>query len=168
MKFRQILVAVLLFAFTVIAWVSAQDDRVGFPKDYQKTFKLYHSLNNEERKSLREILINSTGAKAERGKEFPYGTVIVMLGYRVKMKDGQPVKDDKGLYVKEELTRVDVMRKEKGFGKIYGDQQSGEWEYGAYRPNGDIIAGDNSRCAGCHMDASASDYVFSAEQLFKK
>ena len=57
-----------------------------------------------------------------------------MLGYRVKMKDGQPVKDDKGLYVKEELTRVDVMRKEKGFGKIYSDQQSGEWEYGAYRP----------------------------------
>jgi len=76
MRFRRILVALWLCSFTVVAWVSAQDDRVGFPKDYQKTFKLYHALNNEERKSLREILINSTGAKVEPGKEFPYGTVI--------------------------------------------------------------------------------------------
>lgn len=168
MKRRQMSIAILMSSLSLITWVWAQDDRVGFPKDYQKLFKLYHAVNNEERKSLREILINPTGAKVEPGKDLPYGTVIVMLGYRVKMKDGQPVKDDKGLYVKDELNRVDVMRKEKGYGKIYGDQQSGEWEFGAYRPNGDIIAGDNSRCAGCHMDASSSDYVFSADQLFKK
>lgn len=111
MKLGRILVAGLLCSFSVMAWVCAQDDRVGFPKDYQKLFKLYHAVNNEERKSLREILINATGAKVEPGKDLPYGTVIVMLGYRVKMKDGQPVKDDKGLYVKEELTRVDVMKR---------------------------------------------------------
>lgn len=168
MKSRMLsaLAGVLVLAIISVTW--AQEDRVGFPKDYEKSFRLYHVTNNEERKTPREILINPTGSKVEPGKPFPYGTVIVMLGYRSKMKDGQPLKDEKGLYVKDQLTRIDVMRKEKGYGQVYGDKQSGEWEYNSYRPTGEVNAGDNSRCAACHQDAEGTDYVFSAEQLGKK
>ncbi len=152
----------LLFLVS-LAW--AQEDRIGFPKDYQKTFQFYHATNNEERKTLREIWINSAGAKTEPGKSFPHGTVIIMLGYRSKSQDGQPLKDDQGLYVKDALARIDVMRKEKGYGTIYGDAQSGEWEYNTYNPRGDVIPGEAKRCAQCHQDALATDYVFSAEKL---
>ncbi len=153
-------------AFLTLVW--AQEDRVGLPRDYEKSFKLYHVFNNEERAGLKEVWINSVGAKAEAGKPFPYGTVILMVGYRAKTQDGTPVKDEKGLYVRGELNRFDVMRKEKGYGEIYGASRSGEWEFNAYRANGQLISGDNTRCAKCHIGAASTDFVFTADKLGKK
>jgi hypothetical protein len=155
-----------MFAFMAIVW--AQEDLVGFPRDYEKTFRFSHVFNNRERPNLREVWINPTGDKTEPGKEFPYGTVIVMLSYQSKTQDGKPLKDESGLYLKGALSRIDVMRKEKGYGTRYGENRSGEWEYNAYRPSGDLVVGDTARCATCHLDASGTDYVFTAEQLTKR
>jgi len=158
----------LYLAILLPLMVLAQEDRVGLPRDYEKSFKFSHLFNNEERPGLKEVWINSMGAKAGAGKPFPYGTVILMVGYRAKTQDAKPVKDEQGLYVRGDLNRFDVMRKEKGYGEIYGASRSGEWEFNAYRPNGELIAGDNTRCAKCHIDAASTDFVFTAEKLFKK
>ena len=157
--------SVLLPAVTLI-W--AQEDRVGFPRNYAKKFKLYHVFNREGRPQLREMWINSAGGKVANGKPFPYGTVIVMATYMAKGMDGEVMTDEKGLYVKDELRRIDVMRKEKGFGEKYGKDRAGEWEFNAYSPEGELRSGKTSRCAKCHnQKARDADFVFTTKELFK-
>lgn len=155
----------ILVSSLVLLW--AQEDRVGFPRDYEKSFKLYHVFNREERPQLREMWINPVGAQAESRKVFPYGTIIVMVTYDAKAQDGKPLQDDRGLYLKGKTNRVDVMRKEKGYGEAYGASRSGEWEFNAYGADGKLRPGDAARCAKCHIDASTTDFVFTAKELKK-
>ena len=62
------------------------------------------------------------------------------------------------------------MKKERGFGLRYGEQQTGEWEYASFRadksPNvvGDAAA---AACATCHLDAGPRrDWVYRANLQF--
>lgn len=61
------------------------------------------------------------------------------------------------------------MRKEKGFGAEYGPNQTGEWEYVAYRPDRTLQTAprDSASCAICHKVASqAVDWVFRSNLRF--
>ena len=56
-----------------------------------------------------------------------------------------------------EIARLDVMRKERGYGAAYGADKNGDWEYASYSPDGKLItdAAASLACAKCHLKAGA-------------
>jgi hypothetical protein len=65
--------------------------------------------------------------------------------------------------LKAEVARVDVMRREPGYGVAYGESRAGEWEFASYRPDGStLLSPENSAaCAACHLKAGAErDFVY--------
>jgi len=160
MKLFVSLAALLLFAADPGA------DRVPFPTDYAEKFQSIRVANKTAQTLLGTIYANEKAASLEdlTGLPYPNGSVIVM-------EWAQPLKDDKGallldangLWRKGTVVRVDVMRRETGYGESYGDKRSGEWEFASYRPDGTLLQPLDAAasCAECHRGATAErDFVF--------
>ncbi len=146
-----------------------QEDRVGFPEGYQESFKLMFVFDRPDNQQVRIICGNDEAVAAAPGEPFPYGSVLVMETYRTrKDANGVPVLDANGRYIREALTGVFIMRKEQGFGEAYQEQRSGEWEYVAFRPNGEYLSPPerSNPCAACHVQAGQDkDWVFRADMF---
>ena len=83
------------------------------------------------------------------GQPYPLGSIFIME-WRNDNKDG-------------DIVRLDVMRKEKGFGTAYGADKNGDWEYASYSPDGLLLtdAAASLACAKCHLKAGAAkDFVY--------
>jgi plastocyanin len=148
-----------------------QEDRVGFPAGYGETFRLLVVLDRPDNKQVRAICANQVAAGISPGKDFPYGSVLVMETWRARQDaSGQPILDANGRYIRQTLTGVFVMRKEKGFGAAYGPDRSGEWEYVAYRPDGTTMTAParTNACASCHLRQAGADadFVFRMDAYF--
>ncbi|HEY3228312.1 MAG TPA: cytochrome P460 family protein [Roseiflexaceae bacterium] len=148
-----------------------QEDRVGFPSLYRESFRLLVVFDRPDNKQVRALCANEKAAGISPGKDFPYGSVLVMETWRAKQdSSGQPVRDANGHYIRQTLTGVFVMRKEKGFGTAYGPDRSGEWEYTAYRPDGSTLTAPShtNPCASCHLRQAgdSTDYVFRMQMYF--
>jgi hypothetical protein len=77
--------------------------------------------------------------------------------------EGQLLHDPKGVPLKAEVSRIDVMRRERGYGEAYGESRAGEWEFASYRPDGSplLAPADAVACAACHLKAGAErDFVY--------
>ena len=80
-----------------------------------------------------------------------------------KAADGTPITGADGLWEKGEVVRIDVMRREAGYGAAYGDKRAGEWEFASYKPDGSPFEPkiDAAACAACHRKpGTARDFVF--------
>jgi hypothetical protein len=147
--------------------VRAQDaaDRVGFPADYTR-FAVLRSANMVQRTQLGTIYGNAPAASVHEVGKLPYpnGSVIVMEWSTPKKgPDGAPIAGADGLWQKGEVVRIDVMRREAGYGAAYGDKRAGEWEFASYRADGQPFEPriDASACAACHAKpGTARDFVF--------
>ena len=95
---------------------------------------------------------------------YPNGSVVVMeWATPRKAADGTPVTGADGLWEKGEVVRIDVMRREAGYGAAYGDKRAGEWEFASYKPDGSPFEPkiDAAACAACHRKpGTARDFVF--------
>lgn len=140
-------------------------DRVGFPADY-RSFPVLRTTNVAQRQQLGTIHGNAAAAGVNdlAGLPYPNGSVLVMeWALPVKGAEGAPVAGANGLWQRGEVVRVDVMRRQPGFGADYGDKRAGDWEFASYRPDGQPFepAIDAAACAGCHRAATAArDFVF--------
>ncbi len=131
-------------------------DRVGFPVGYQDTFKLLYVFDNYQNRQIRKVYGNDVAASVSPGQvfNFPYGSIILFESYTVKEdSSGEPVLDDKGRFIPNNLTTIFVMRKERGFGEDYKEIRNGEWEYASYRPDGSTATAPSGTgsCALCHL-----------------
>ena len=82
-----------------------------------------------------------------------------------KDEHGKPKVDPDGLWLKGEVVRVDVMRREAGHSGRYGADRAGEWEFASYLTDGTfkVPAAETVSCAKCHTTATAErDFVFQA------
>lgn len=141
------------------------EDRVGFPEGYQDSFKLLFVFDRPDNKQVRVICGNEAAASRQPGEPFPYGSVLVMETWRALLdENGNPVLDENARYVRGSLSGVFVQRKEEGFGEAYEEDRSGEWEYAAYRPTGEVFIPPSrtNACAQCHKNQAGeeADYVF--------
>lgn len=140
------------------------EDRIGFPEGYPDNFHLLYVFDRPDNVQVRVICGNDMAAMAQPGEPLPYGSVLLMETWRAQRnEDDSPVLDDNGRFIREELSGIFLMKKEEGFGEAYGDQRSGEWEYVAYRPNGEYLAPPErtNACSACHQIAGdEKDYVF--------
>ena len=96
------------------------------------------------------VFLNPAAASIKKaGEPYPYGSVLIME-WRQGSKDGT-------------VARLDVMRKERGYGAAYGADKNGDWEYASYSPDGKLItdAAASLACAKCHLKAGAAkDFVY--------
>src|ERR1043166_4942096 len=141
---------------------AATEDRVGLPANYATTFKPFYVFDRPDNKQVRVVYANDP---ARAGEPYALGSILVMETWRSKQDaQGVPILGADGLYQKDVLTAIFVMRKEKWFGLRYKVFQTGGWEYASYRtdltPN---VVGDAAAqaCAVCHLDAGPSrDWVY--------
>jgi hypothetical protein len=140
-------------------------DRVGFPAEYRRLGVL-RAANMTRQQQLVTVYGNAAAAGVTElsGLPYPSGSVLVMeWATPVKAADGSPVAGPDGLWQRGEVVRLDVMRRQAGFGEAYGDKRAGEWEFASYTPDGRPFAPaiDAAACAACHRGATAArDFVF--------
>src|SRR5260370_7609081 len=160
------------------------EDHVGFPTDYKDTYQIFYVFDTYQNRQIRAVYGNPTAASVMPGHafNFPYGSIILFESYTVQQGDnGEPLLDDDGRFIPNELTTLFVMRKEQGFGEDYQYLRNGEWEYVAYRPDGTYATppSGTGTCALCHLTGSSlpfskdsqaigaqRDYVFRPELYF--
>jgi hypothetical protein len=158
----------LVAGIAVIAGhVQAADpaDRVGFPAGYT-SYAVLRTANITQRTLLGTIYGNAPAASIGDVATLPYpnGSVIVMeWATPLKAADGTPIAGADGLWKKGDVVRIDVMRREAGYGAAYGERRAGEWEFASYRADGKAVepAIDAAACAACHRQpGTARDFVF--------
>jgi hypothetical protein len=141
---------------TAMVWmvgfgVAAQraEDPVGHPAGYQ-SFQQVRSMDRKQEPTHGTVFLNAPAATVTTaGQPYPFGSVLIME-WRKGGKDG-------------EIARLDVMRKERGYGAAYGASKNGDWEYASYSPDGKLItdAAASLACAQCHLKAwTAKDFVY--------
>jgi hypothetical protein len=144
----------------------APADRVGFPADYATKFQVLRAANKPKVHNLGTIYANERAASVTETGQLPYpeGSIIVMdWAEPLKADDGTLITRADGLWQKGKVVRVDVMRRERGYGEAYGDKRAGQWEFASYLPDGTRVetAGKPVSCAQCHQKATAErDFVF--------
>lgn len=140
-------------------------DRVGFPADY-RSYAILRSANITQQARLGTIYGNAKAASIDDVSKLPYpnGSVVVMeWATPRKAADGTPATGADGVWEKGEVVRIDVMRREAGYGASYGDRRAGEWEFASYTADGRPFqpAVDGGACAACHKGPGAArDFVF--------
>lgn len=141
-------------------------DRVGFPRDYRSDLKLLGVAVKEQEPSVMSAYGNDRAISITAATQlpYPYGTVIAMeFAHAMRDGEGQLLHDPKGIPLTGDVARVDVMRREPGYGEGYGENRAGEWEFASYRPDGTtLIAPENAgACAACHRRAGVErDFVY--------
>ena len=159
-------------------------DRIGFPKDYQSTYKQLYVFDNFQNRQIRAVWANDIAQTVDPAQpwNFPYGSTLLFESYPAVLDgNGEPVVDGDGRYVRGNLTTIFAMKKDKGFGAEYGPIRNGEWEYVAYTPTGALSTtpANSGGCALCHLTGSSAaltnnlppinaknDYVFRADLYF--
>jgi hypothetical protein len=149
-------------------------DQVGLPENYTTQFTPFYVFDRPalfpQPNSPQVRVVYANDAAVAGPPPFALGSILVMETYRADTNaQGAPVLGTDGRYQRGALTGIFVSRKEKWFGRRYGENQTGDWEYGSYRPNGDANQVGNAAlsCAICHLDAGSSrDWVYRANIHF--
>ncbi|MBI3695117.1 MAG: cytochrome P460 family protein [Acidobacteria bacterium] len=147
-------------------------DRIGFPEGYQDLYQLLQVFDRPDTAQIRVIYGNDIAASFQPGDpSYAYGSILVFEQWSSK-RDAQNniLFDDEGHFVRDQLTTVFVMRKERGFGTAYKEFRNGEWEYVSYRPDRTYQSAPSNTngCASCHMQAKTTDFVFRVNQIASK
>jgi len=156
----------LTIAFAAAVSAQAPADPVGIPRDYTH-FEQVRSMSTQGANAQSGFVrLNGPAATVTSAEapKYPYGSVAVMEWWSIaKDEQGKPRRDAGGGLVKDAVVRLDVMRKERGFGAGYQDDRSGEWEFASYAPDGKLLttAAEGKACAGCHKKAGETrDFVY--------
>ena len=165
---KKLLLAILCIS---IAGASTADDNVSLPKDHREKFVEYLSLDRVQNHDQFIRLFANEAAmqgKNEQG-ELKNGSVLVAEVYSVqKNKDGTVKNSMLGRRVKDRLLLLAVMEKKDGFGKRSSSPiNTGDWNFAAYKPNGEVAPKNLDVCRACHSPLTGTDFVFSIEHLPK-
>ena len=144
-----LLVSSLVLIAAIVIGAQQPADPVGHPAGY-KSFATVRSFDRAQDPKHGTVFVNAEAASiTDAGKPYPFGSILIME-WRKDNKDG-------------EIVRLDVMRKERGYGASYGADKNGEWGYALYLPDGKLTtdAAASLACAKCHLKAgTAKDFVY--------
>jgi len=183
MKFSHLLLAVivpvgLLGIFSVlnakeppaaVAKDKAAKAVVAFPVDYQKTFTNYLSLDRTQNDDqIIRLFANDIAMKGpDETGGLPFGSVLVAEVYKAKLDENKKVvTSELGRRIRDTFALVAVMEKGEHLGKGYPEElDNGNWEYGAFKPDGSLAGKDLNSCRECHAPQKKMDYLFSMEHF---
>ena len=166
---RIILTTVAALSLAAQVAPAPAQDRVGFPSNYLTTFKKLLTFDRPDNGQIRVVWANQVAAPVRAWESYPYGSVVLFESWTSK-RDAQNniLLDENGRFIPDALTTLFVKRKEFGFGEAYQNNRNGEWEYGAYRPDGTTQTASTATggCAICHLDAGAqNDFTFRRDRF---
>ena len=157
-----------------LAWAKPpavlKDGELPLPTDYKTWPKFLSAVQRPDAKQVREIYLNAEGKSATSAKGFPNGTVFVMENYAAQTNpDGSVKIDAEGKLMKGDLLRVFVMGKNSGWGMdVPKEQQTGNWIYAAYQPDGQKAPDDLGKCRACHLTMPTKDFVHRYDEYFSQ
>lgn len=174
-KALSLLIAAMVFGCSTVehAPVSQQgrpdprDGELNFPAGYDTYPTFLKAVQKPGH--VRELFVNSTGAKTRKGETFPNGSILVMEIYNAKKDDsGNVIKRPDGKHVKDDLVMVYVMEKGVGWGKNAPEGlENGDWIFTAFTPDGKPLEVDYSTCRGCHLPLKDKDFVHHYDVYFE-
>jgi hemoglobin len=145
-----------------------KDGDLALPADYKGWPRFLSEVQRPDAKQVRELYINSTGARARKGDAFANGTVMVMELYKAKADGESLAKGPDGKLVKGDLAKVFVMGKDANWGQDVPDNlKNGTWVFSAYGPDGKSLAEDFTKCRACHAPLGQKDFVHRYDEYFE-
>lgn len=166
MKFASIMAATMLSAS--MAW-AGPGDNVSFPSDYKNTFTPYLSLNRtQNHDQYIRLYINDQGLSGtQKDGQLPYGSVIVAEIYKAqKDADGNVLTSTLGQRIANKFALVAVMERREGAAAVYPKGLGNDdWDFAAFKPNGQRAGKDLTACAACHAPLQKSHHLFSYEHI---
>ncbi len=149
----------------------AGDSKVQLPADYKSTFTNYVSNDRIQNEDQTVRIFANDIAMQGPGKDgkLPYGSVLVAEVYKAKKdKDGNIVTSILNRRVRGKFALIGVMERKKGYGEGRADGlKTGDWDFGAFKPDGSVADKDLNDCRACHSPLSSTHHVFSYEHLVK-
>lgn len=166
---QKILAAIGIAAAMFTASVNSDDEAVAFPDDYATTYTNYLSLDRiQNHDQIIRLFANDIAMQGpgEDGK-LPFGSVIVGEVYKAKVDDdGQAVLSSLGRRIKDKFALVAVMQREEGWGENNPAAiRNGNWQMGAFKPDGSVAEKDLNACLACHAPLATTNYLFSYDHL---
>ncbi len=144
-------------------------DKVEYPADYLTNFTPYLSLNRTQHQDQYiRLFINDKGLSGtDENGQLPYGTVIVGEVYKVqKDADGNVVNSTLGNRIINELALLAVMERREGAAEAYPEGMGNDdWDFAAFKANGDKANKNLIECAACHAPYKESHYLFSYQHI---
>ena len=142
----------------------AGPELVEFPADYKSTFTYVvtrdpHLGGN----TVVDIFANEPAVESANGVDpLASGSIMVMEAYRAKLDaNEEPVLDDNGRFMKDQLRGIVVMEKRSGWGEMYpAELRNGEWEYAVFTLEGERRDRPSTSCLECHGPLHELDYVY--------
>ncbi|MFN0102561.1 MAG: cytochrome P460 family protein [Bryobacteraceae bacterium] len=169
MMSKILLTAAVTVSLTAQPAPAPAQDRVMFPANYTATFKKLFTFDRPDNGQIRVVWANEIAAGTRPWEAFPYGSVVLFESWTSKRDaSGNILLDENGRFTPDVLGTLFVKRKEFGFGEAYRSNRNGEWEYGAYRPDGTTQTASTATgaCAICHLDAGAqNDFTFRRDRM---
>ncbi len=177
---RRIRLAALAVAAFGLAAVAAAQTRpyapgpanIQLPADWEARFIRYTTLDNEQRRIVRNLYINPEAFAAARpGEPLPYGTLVIIADQRARAgADGALLRDGNGRLIPERgWVNIGAQQKERGWGEGYATNiRNGEWEYARFNGDGTRNNGPVEACFTCHLQNVANqDFTFTTWPYFR-
>jgi hypothetical protein len=138
---------------------------ISLPPDWQQRFIRYATLDNPQRKIVRNFYVNPEAFAAARpGQPLPQGTLIILADNRARLgADGSPLLDQQGRFIPEPgWVAIGVQEKRAGWGVGYPpEKRNGEWEYARFNGDGSRNNASVEACFTCHIQTRArEDFAF--------
>ena len=147
------------------------DDRVALPGNYRESFVEYLSLDRvQNHDQFIRLFANSIAlAGADENGELEDGSLLVAEVYSVvKDENGDVATSALGRRIKDQMILIAVMEKRDGWAiTSQSTIDVGDWDFGAYKPDGTLAGKDLDACRACHAPLASSDFLFSIEHLPK-
>lgn len=159
-----------VWIFALLTTVANADThRVALPTDYRESFEEYIALDRIQNPDQFIRLFANEVAMQGRNEngELAEGSIIVAEVYSVlKNEDGSVKTTLLNRRVKDKLKLLAVMEKRKAFSdNPVSTIKTGDWDFGAYKPNGEVAPKNLDQCRACHMPLTETDFLFSIEHL---
>lgn len=143
-----------------------KDGELSFPSGYTSYPTFLTAV--QKPKHVRDLYVNSVGAKTQKGEKFPNGSVLVMAIFNAETDAaGNVAKGPDGKNVKADLAKVYVMEKGAGWGKNAPmGLENGDWIFTAFTPDGQPMDANYAKCRGCHLPLNEEDFVHRYNEYF--
>ena len=145
---------------------------IQLPPGWEARFIRYTTVDNDQRRIVRNIFINPEAYFAARsGEPLPYGSLVLLADQRARAApDGTLLRDANGRLIPEPgWLAVNAQQKERGWGEGYAaNMRNGEWEYARFNGDGTRNNGPVEACFTCHLQNVANqDFTFTTWPYFR-
>lgn len=145
------------------------EERVKLPEDYRSAYVEYLSLDRTQNPDqFIRLFANPIAMEGpDDSGQLQDGSVLVAEVYSVKKDaDGEVMTSAVGRRIKDRMLLIAVMEKNAEWRQSKRSAiDVGDWDFGAYKPDGSAAGKDLESCRACHTPLGNSDYLFSIEHL---